>query len=104
MDETAPFVNLKSEDDLWDESDPYEVQTSFEPAAVQPPRWRRVFSRRRITVAVLVAIAIGVLIAFVLVIRKTKQDNTAARLCLTAYCIESSSGRLAGIGGTYKQL
>lgn len=111
MDETAPFVSLKPEDDLWDESEPYEVQTSFEPAAVQhAARWRRVFSRRRITVTVLVAIAIGVLVAFILIIRKTKQhnttarlcltqDNTTATLCLTAYCVQSSSGRLAGIGG-----
>ena len=93
MDESAPFVSLKSQDDMWDDENSEEFNDGLQPAAVHY-KSLTFCNRTKIAVSVVAALLIIIIIALaVLVAQKKGEKNRKETLCLKPGCITASYGK-----------
>lgn len=93
MAETAPFVSLESQDDMWDDDNSEDLSGSL-----QPPRVHFTRSTRCTWTNIAVSVFIGVLIIIivvlsVLVARRNETKDMNASVCLKFECIKASHGK-----------
>ena len=93
MSESAPFVSLESQDDMWDDDNSDDLSGNLQPPRVQFTRSTRCI-RTNIAVSVFIGVLIIVIVVFsVLVARRKETEDVNASLCLKSECIKASYGK-----------
>ena len=96
MEETAPFVSLESQDDIWDDENSDDLSAGLQPAKIHYKN-PTICTRTRSVIAVIIAVLVILIIALgVTIALKKAKDSKDSKdsLCLTSECITSSYGEL----------
>jgi hypothetical protein len=93
MEETAPFVSLESQDDIWDNETSDDNSIGLQPARINY-RHPALCTRSRIAVVALIgALVIVIIVLSVLIAQRKGPNEMKESLCFTPSCITTSYGK-----------
>jgi hypothetical protein len=91
--ESAPFVSLESQDDIWDDENSDDLSPGLQPARIHYKR-PTICTPTRIAVGVVIGVLVIVIVTLgVLVAQRKETKEAKVSLCLKSECITTSYGK-----------
>ncbi|CAB3992485.1 endothelin-converting enzyme homolog isoform X1, partial [Paramuricea clavata] len=90
--ESAPFVSLESQDDIWDDENSDDLNPGLQPARIYYKR-PTICTPTRIAVVVVIGVLVIVIVTLGVLVaqrKETKEAKVSVSLCLTSKCITTS--------------